>query len=90
MRAVKELIEIFSKINDTDGMRMLFDDIFTPSEIDTLALRWQLLKDLHDGKPQRKIAEEHKISLCKITRGSKILKNEHSILRKILDEKNNA
>ena len=60
--------------------------MFTPSEIETLTLRWQLCKDLHEGKTQRKIAAAHKISLCKITRGSKLLKAKDSYLKKVLDE----
>jgi TrpR family trp operon transcriptional repressor len=81
----KELIEIFTRTNDQREMAVLFEEIFTPSEIDTLTLRWQLLKDLYEGKTQRKIAADHKISLCKITRGSKLLKAKDSYLKKVLD-----
>jgi TrpR family transcriptional regulator, trp operon repressor len=84
--ATKELIDIFARTNNPREMEVLFREIFTPSEIATLTLRWELLKDLYEGKTQRKIAAEHKISLCKITRGSKILKARDSYLKKILDE----
>jgi len=82
----QELIEIFARTGDCKEMEVLFQEIFTPSEIDTLTLRWQLLKDLYEGKTQRKIAAEHKISLCKITRGSKLLKTKGSYLKKVLDD----
>ncbi len=82
-----ELIELFANTKDRKEMEMLFKEIFTPSEIDTLTMRWQLLKDLYDGKTQRKIAATHKISLCKITRGSKLLKAKGSYLKKVLDER---
>ncbi|HQQ15051.1 MAG TPA: Trp family transcriptional regulator, partial [Deltaproteobacteria bacterium] len=39
----------------------------------------------HAGHTQRNIASRHKISLCKITRGSKILKKPGSITKKLLD-----
>jgi TrpR family trp operon transcriptional repressor len=81
----RELIDIFTRTSDPREMEDLFQEIFTPSEISTLTLRWQLLKDLYEGKTQRKIAAEHKISLCKITRGSKILKTRGSYLKKVLD-----
>ena len=81
----RELIDIFVRTKDRKEMEVLFREIFTPSEIDTLTLRWQLLKDLYEGKTQRKIAADHKISLCKITRGSKLLKAEDSYLKKVLD-----
>jgi TrpR family transcriptional regulator, trp operon repressor len=84
--ATKELIEIFARTNNRQEMEVLFREIFTPSEIATLTLRWELLKDLYEGKTQRKIAAEHKISLCKITRGSKLLKARGSYLKKVLDQ----
>ena len=83
----QELVEIFADTKDRKEMEMLFREIFTPSEIDTLTLRWQLLKDLYAGKTQRTIAATHKISLCKITRGSKLLKAKVSYLKKVLDER---
>lgn len=82
----RELIDIFACTSDRGEMAVLFQEIFTPSEISTLTLRWQLLKDLYEGKPQRKIAAAHKISLCKITRGSKLLKAQGSYLKKVLDK----
>ncbi|WP_372678281.1 Trp family transcriptional regulator [Desulfosarcina sp.] len=84
--ATRELIDLFAQTDDRKEMEVLFREIFTPSEIDTLTLRWQLLKDLYEGKTQRKIAAEHKISLCKITRGSKLLKAKDSYLKKVLDD----
>ncbi|HSO20299.1 MAG TPA: Trp family transcriptional regulator [Desulfosarcina sp.] len=82
----RELMDVFVRTNDMKAMEVLFKEIFTPNEIDTLTLRWQLLKDLYEGKTQRKIAAEHKISLCKITRGSKLLKARGSYLKKVLDD----
>ncbi len=80
----KELAELFVKINDLKEMKHFFQEIFTTREIEDFSLRWQLLKELYEGKPQRSIAKYHKISLCKITRGSKILKKKNSIIKKIL------
>ncbi len=82
----RELVDVFARTADRKKMEVLFLEIFTPSEIDTLTLRWQLLKDLYEGKTQRKIATDHKISLCKITRGSKLLKAGDSYMKKVLDE----
>ena len=85
-KVTRELIDIFTRTRDNKEMEVLFREIFTPSEIETLTLRWQLLKDLYEGKTQRKIAATHKISLCKITRGSKLLKAKGSYLKKVLDD----
>lgn len=84
-RVTAELIDIFTRTTDRREMEVLFEEIFTPKEISTLTLRWQLLKDLYAGKTQRRIAADHKISLCKITRGAKLLKAKGSYLKKVLD-----
>jgi len=59
--------------------------LFTPSEADEMAKRWALVKRLAEGKPQRKVAEELGMSLCKITRGSRELKKEGAAFRILLD-----
>jgi TrpR family trp operon transcriptional repressor len=82
----KELIKIFTNIKEETEMRSFFEEIFTEKERNDVALRWELLKELHEGSTQRSIAAKHKISLCKITRGSKILKDDRSIIKKILVE----
>ncbi|MDD5475628.1 MAG: Trp family transcriptional regulator [Syntrophales bacterium] len=81
----RELVEIFAGITDQNEMERLFREIFTEKERSVLALRWKLLKDLHAGRTQRSIAADHRISLCKITRGSKLLKAKESVIRGILD-----
>jgi TrpR family trp operon transcriptional repressor len=84
----RELLNIIFAINDTDALEQLFKDLFTPAELDDLTLRWKLLKDLHQGIPQRKIAEKYGISLCKITRGSKVLKKKEGVMADILKQLN--
>ncbi len=85
MNAKEELIKVFSEITDVGQMEAFLGEIFTPREIADIHLRWQLLKELHAGRTQRSIAARHRMSLCKITRGSKVLKAENSLVRKILD-----
>lgn len=81
----RELLDIIAGITKSDELERLFKDLFTPAELDDLTLRWKLLKDLHKGIPQRKIAENYSISLCKITRGSKVLKKKDCVVGHILD-----
>ena len=71
-------------------MQKLFEELFTQREKYDFALRWRLMKELHQGKTQRDIASELGISLCKITRGSKILKQDDSQFGKILKERDNG
>jgi TrpR family trp operon transcriptional repressor len=80
-----EIEKVFAGIRNEQEMIDFFQEIFTPKEISDLTLRWQLLKELYEGNTQRSIAERHRISLCKITRGSRVLKSESSFTRRILD-----
>ena len=88
MRIDQELLEVILSISNRDELERFFDEIFTPAELSDLSLRWKLLKDLHAGMTQRKIAEKYGISLCKITRGSKVLKKNDSVSLKVLDSRN--
>ena len=84
--ALQAVADVFSRIDSAAEMRQFFDEILTTSEACALALRWLLLQKLKAGVPQRKIAADLGISLCKITRGSKILKDNQSITRRLLAE----
>ncbi len=81
----QELLKVISSLKNKDDMNRFFEEIFTPAELDDISLRWKLLKDLHDGMTQRKIAQKYSISLCKITRGSKILKTKNSAVLQVLN-----
>ena len=85
----EDIISVFSSIRDRDEMNRFFHEILTQSEIQNLALRWELMKRLKQGIPQRKIASDLRISLCKITRGSKIVKKRSSIVNQYLAKQNN-
>lgn len=54
---------------------MLLQDILTPAELEDIAERWQLVKELHKGTPQREIAAKLGVSITKITRGSRMLQD---------------
>ncbi len=83
---LSEIIEIFSRTTDRREMRKLFEDVFTEAERTDIAKRWYIFKELYKGTPQRRIAKDMEVSLCKITRGSKTLKNDDSVIRKVLSE----
>lgn len=88
MSVDQELLEVILSIKEQDELNDFFKDLFTPAELEDISLRWKLLKDLHGGMTQRKIAEKYGISLCKITRGSKVLKNDASVMLKLLNRIN--
>ena len=81
---LSEIIEIFSSTTDKREMRSLFEDVFTDAEREDIAKRWYIFKELYKGTPQRRIAKDMEVSLCKITRGSKTLKRDDSVIKRVL------
>jgi len=87
MSAFKDVIQILTKITSQKDMEQFLDEILTENERRDISLRWELMKKINEGIPQRTIASELGISLCKITRGSKILKDKRSLISRILESK---
>ncbi len=83
--ALGELIDCIASVSDKNLLKDFFGCLFTPGELYDIGKRWLLVKEIDKGTTQREIAKEFKMSLCKITRGSKELKKEDSAFRKILD-----
>jgi TrpR family trp operon transcriptional repressor len=83
--SLADICSVLCGISDPAPMQEFLTEILTPSECRDLALRWELMRRLKKGVPQRQIAAELGISLCKITRGAKILKQDHSISKHYLN-----
>lgn len=84
IEARDELVALLASVREPDAMRRLFDELFTRAELHDLVLRWRLLKMLVAGVPQREIASVLGVSLCKITRGSRVLKTNASVVADLL------
>ena len=87
MNNIKELSQIISKLKDDKEIYKLLNELLSESELDVLSKRWRIVKMLNSGLTQREIAKELKVSLCKVTRGAKILKKPDSMVRKFLKQK---
>jgi TrpR family trp operon transcriptional repressor len=79
-----ELADILAKTGDSATIELFFRNILTPAETADIAARWALVKALDKRTPQREIARNLGLSLCKITRGSRELKKPGSAFRKML------
>ena len=88
MSAFNEISQILAEFTDPEDVKKFLMEILTENERKDLSLRWDLMRRLHTGVPQRAISSELGISLCKITRGSKILKSGDSIINEILNRQN--
>lgn len=84
MDNIEELSEIMCKMNEEKDLRQFLLEILTESELADLSKRWRIIKMLNSGYAQREIAKELNVSLCKVTRGAKILKNKNAIVKKYL------
>lgn len=84
MKNIQEISKLVKNLHTEKEIESFFKELLTKSEIETLSKRWRILNMLKDGCTQRDIAKELKVSLCKVTRGSKILKDKKSVLAKHL------
>lgn len=83
--AFAKMTSAIASFDDAETVARLLRELFSPNEIRDVALRWRLLELLRCGMPQRAIAERLGISLCKITRGSRILKTRGSVARDLIE-----
>ena len=84
MKNIEEISTLIKNFYTEAEIIAFFKELLTESEIETLSKRWRIMRMLVEGSTQREIANELGVSLCKVTRGSKILKNKDSILAKHL------
>lgn len=72
-------------LKDEKSLSELFDLLLTAEEKESLETRCLIVKELLGGeKTQRKISEDLKVSIAKITRGSNELKRISPRLKKYL------
>ena len=82
MKNIKQLSSFISQLQTQTEVEQLLFELLTSSEINVLSKRWRILNLLNEGNTQRDIAKELSVSLCKVTRGAKILKNKNTIINK--------
>lgn len=87
MSGIEGVIGALCRINKPHKMKDFLREILTPTEYHDLAMRWELMERLQGGHTQRKIASDLRISLCKITRGSRILKKPGAVTKQYLKKR---
>ena len=90
MESIKQISKIISKMDEAEINKFL-SEMLTESELSVLSKRWRILNMLSQGITQREIAKELQVSLCKVTRGAKIMKSQGTIVNKyLIKEKENV
>ncbi len=82
---LKELCCALAKADDPELLMEFLSCLFTKAELERVAKRWLLVREIRRGTTQREIARMFGMSLCKITRGSKELKKDDSAFSRMLD-----
>ena len=85
-----ELADAVARLRGADAVARFLEELFTPSECVEMSKRWALTRELLAGKSQRDIARELGLSLCKITRGAKLVRNPDSLLRHSVQSRRKA
>jgi TrpR family trp operon transcriptional repressor len=85
-----ELVRLLAGIRDPELIEAFLRCLLTPAETADIAARWALVKALGKKTPQREIARDLGVSLCKITRGSRELKKTNSAFSRVLALLNGA
>ena|SRR3989338_6311101 len=82
------LLELQKTANNKKLLKEFLRDLLTPRELKEVCLRWQIIKQLNEGIPQRQIAKNLGVSITTITRGSKELADKHGGFKKVLERIN--
>ncbi|MBI4124709.1 MAG: transcriptional regulator [Deltaproteobacteria bacterium] len=78
----KELIKLIASTRGSKETEALLQALLTPAEYAELAKRWQIVKQLIRGVPQRKVRDKLKASIATVTRGSRELKYGNGVFQK--------
>ena len=73
-KRLKKLSGLILATRNREELETLIQGLFTPQEIEEVALRWELMARLLAGRTQRQISQDLGVSLGKIARGSRLLK----------------
>ena len=86
---IEEITNFILKLNSKEEAQAFLKEMLSEAEMSALSKRWRILSMLSEGRTQRDIVKELKVSLCKVTRGSKLLKDKNSIITKHFMENSN-
>lgn len=73
-KKVLHLARVFRTAQTDEEMLNLLEDFLTPPELEDLCQRWDLVSGLMQGKTQRQVKDEAKVSISKVSRGAQTLR----------------
>ena len=87
--SIEEITNFILKLNSKEEAQAFLKEMLSEAEMSALSKRWRIMSMLAEGRTQRDIVKELKVSLCKVTRGSKLLKDKNSVITKHFMENSN-
>ncbi|MDP3741314.1 MAG: Trp family transcriptional regulator [bacterium] len=82
-----ELVNVLSRVApNKELLRKFMRDLLSPYEFMDLANRWQIVKQLHEKIPHRRIARNLKTSIVTINRGSRMYQNKSGGFNQVLNK----
>ncbi len=70
----EDLLVVLAAMSDPGQLELVLGDLLTPSEVEAITERWEIVKLLAAGTPQRRVRALLGASLATISRGSRQLK----------------
>jgi len=83
----RDLLGQMTRLKTTKRIDAFLADLLTPGEYRDIVFRWQIVKQLFCGTPQRNIVKNLNVSIAKITRGSRVLLDGSGAFARILNKK---
>lgn len=81
---IRELAEVIASIKGASVAESFLHNILTPSELEEISKRLQIVKLLMKGVPQRDVAKKLGVSMGTVSRGSRELKYGADGFKKVL------
>lgn len=85
----EEIVDVIVAVShERRLLQELLADLLTPAEHRELAIRWQIVKQLHRGLPHRQVAKNLKVSVATVSRGARALADSRGGFRRALSKLN--
>ena len=73
-RLPADLVDVLTSFRRCADVDLVLTDLLTPSEIESIAERWEIVKRLDAGESQRDVRDAVGVSVTTVSRGSRGLK----------------
>ncbi len=87
---IDKLLNVILTINDKKELKDFLRGILTPTELEDIAKRLEIVVRLLKGQTQRKIADDLGVGIATVTRGARELKqNRFKFLKRLMKTRGN-